>query len=341
MKKILAGAVALGAVSLIAVGNAEAQSAADFYKGKTLSVLIGNAPGGGYDRYARTLAAHIGNHLPGKPNVIAKNMPGAGGLKVTLHMYTVAPKDGTEIASAHRGIPLYPLLGEADGFDPSKFGWIGNLNKETAVCVSWHTSPVKQFKDVLGGGKQLIVGTTGKGANLSSFEQPLINILGADLKVIRGYEGGKTLDLAMERGEIEGRCGLSWSSMKLRNAAWLAEKKVNILVQLGFERHPDIPDVPLVQELAKSEEDRKILNLLLAPQNIGRPYFAPPGLPAERLAALRAAFDAMVKDRAFLDEAKKQRMELDPVSGEALQKMLVEIYETPPALVARAREAVK
>lgn len=340
MRRIIAGTFAMGTAVFMTALVAHADAAADFYKGKTVTVYIGNAPGGGYDRYARTLAAHIGAHIPGKPNVMPKNMPGAGGLKLTRHMYTVAPKDGTAIASAHRGIPLYPLLGQADGFDPSKFGWIGNLNKETAVCVSWHTSGVTSFKEIMAG-KQLIVGTTGKGADLSSFEQPLINLLGAKLKVIRGYEGGKNLDLAVERGEIQGRCGMSWSSMKLRNADWLKEKKVNILVQLGFERHPDISNVPLVQELAKTADDRKVLNLLLAPQNIGRPFFAPPGVPADRLAALRAAFDAMVKDPGFQADAKKQRMEINPVSGKALQDMLVEIYSTPAALVTRARQAVK
>jgi tripartite-type tricarboxylate transporter receptor subunit TctC len=232
-----------------------------------------------------------------------------------------------------------PLLGQADGFDPSKFGWIGNLNKETAVCVAWHTSPVKTFEDLRH--RQMIVGTTGKGADLSSFEQPLINLLGAKLKVIRGYDGGTQVDLAMERGEIEGRCGISWSSMKLRNADWLSGNKVVILVQLGFERHPDLPNVPLVQEFAASEDDRKILNLLLAPQDIGRAYFAPQDLPKERLNTLRAAFDATLKDDAFLADTKNQKMQIDPVPGEALQKMLQEIYATPPTLIARARKAVQ
>lgn len=340
MKLTHKAGILFGAASLLAaVGDARADTVASFYEGKTITLLIGNIAGGGYDQYARTLGRHIGAHIPGKPNILPKNMGGAGGLTLARHMYTVAPKDGTVFASVQNGVPIMPLLGQADGFDPSKFNWIGNLNKETAVCIAWHTSPVKKFADLMH--TQMIVGTTGKGADLSSFEQPLINLLGAKLKVIRGYEGGAQVDLAMEKGEIEGRCGISWSSMKLRNADWLSGHKIEILVQLGFERHPDIPNVPLVQEFAASEDDRKILNLLLAPQNIGRAYFAPQGLSGERLTALREAFNAMLKDEAFIADAKTQKMQLDPVSGEALQKMLEDIYATPPALIARAREAAQ
>jgi tripartite-type tricarboxylate transporter receptor subunit TctC len=327
------------AVFLTASGSASAQSVADFYKGKTVTLTIGTDAGGGYDQYARTLARYMGKHIPGQPNFIAKNMPGAGGLVATNRIYAIAPKDGTEFGTAHRGIPIMPLLGQADNFDASKFIWIGSMNQEVAVCYSWHTSPVKTFQDLMS--KQLIVGTTGKGADLSSFEQPLINLLGAKLKVIHGYEGGQNIDRAVEQGEIQGRCGVSWSSMLARNTQWLRDKKINILVQLGIGKHEDLPNVPTAQDFAKSPEDKVILDLLLTPQLIGRPYFGPPGMPADRAQALRDAFNATLQDPELLAEAAKQKLEIELVKGEQIEKLINQAYSAPPAVIAKAREAIK
>ena len=326
-------------VILTASSSASAQSVADFYKGKTVTLTIGTDAGGGYDQYARTLARYMGKHIPGQPNFIAKNMPGAGGLVATNRIYAIAPKDGTEFGTAHRGIPIMPLLGQADNFDASKFIWIGSMNQEVAVCYSWHTSPVKTFQDLMS--KELIVGTTGKGADLSSFEQPLINLLGAKLKVIHGYEGGQNIDRAVEQGEIQGRCGVSWSSMLARNTQWLRDKKINILVQLGIGKHEDLPNVPSAQDFAKSPEDKVILDLLLTPQLIGRPYFGPPGMPVDRAQALRDAFNATLQDPGLLAEAAKQKLEVELVKGEQIEKLINQAYSAPPAVIAKAREAIK
>lgn len=327
------------AVLLATGGSASAQSVADFYKGKSVTLTIGTDAGGGYDQYARTLARYMGKHIPGNPNFVAKNMPGAGGLMATNRIYAIAPKDGTEIGTAHRGIPIMPLLGQADNFDASKFVWIGSMNQEIAVCYSWQTSPVKTFQDLMS--KELIVGTTGKGADLSSFEQPLINLLGAKLKVIHGYEGGHNIDRAVEQGEIQGRCGVSWSSMIARNTQWLRDKKINILIQLGIGKHEDLPNVPTAQDFAKSPDDKVILDLLLTPQLIGRPYFGPPGMPADRAKALRDAFNATMQDPGLLEEAKKQKLEVELIRGEQIEKLINQAYAAPPEVIARAREAIK
>jgi tripartite-type tricarboxylate transporter receptor subunit TctC len=333
-------AALIGAAVFLVVGDAaSAQSVADFYKGKTITLTIGTGAGGGYDQYARLLARYMGKHIPGQPDFIAKNMPGAGGLAATYRIFAVAPKDGTEFATAHSGIPIMPLLGQTDKFDASKFTWIGSMNQEFAVCYSWHTSPVKTFQDLMS--KQLVVGTTGKGADLSSFEQPLINLLGAKLKVIHGYEGGQNIDRAVEQGEIQGRCGVSWSSMVARNAQWLRDKKINILVQLGIGKHEDLPNVPTAQDFAKSPEDKVVLDLLLTPELIGRPYFGPPGIPADRAQTLREAFNATLLDPELLADAAKQKLEIKLVKGEQIEKLINQAYSALPAVIARAREAIK
>jgi tripartite-type tricarboxylate transporter receptor subunit TctC len=333
-------AALIGAAAvLLTAGAAAAQSVADFYKGKTVTLTVGTDAGGGYDQYARTLARHMGRHIPGNPSFVTKNMPGAGGLQANNRIYRVAPKDGTEFGTAHRGIPILPLLGQADDYDASKFTWIGSMNQEISVCYSWHTSPVKTFEDLRK--TELIVGTTGKGADLSSFEQPLINLLGAKLKVIHGYEGGQNIDRAVEQGEIQGRCGVSWSSMKARNTQWIKDKTVNILVQLGIGKHEDLPDIPTAQDFAKSPEDKIILDLLLTPQLIGRPYFAPPGLPADRARALRDAFNATLTDPELLAEADKQKLEIELIKGEQIEKLINQAYAAPAPVIAKAREAIK
>ncbi len=330
----------MGVCALMALAQpAHAQSVADFYKGKTVTMTIGTDAGGGYDQYARTLARYLGRHIPGQPNLVAKNVPGAGGLMATNRIFAVAPKDGTEIGTVHRGIAIMPLLGQADNFDASKFVWLGSMNQETAICYAWHTSPVKTFADLQK--TELIVGTTGKGADLSSFEQPLINILGAKLKVIHGYEGGQNIDRAVEQGEIQGRCGVSWSSMKARNTQWLNDKKVTLLIQLGIGVHEDLKNVPTAQELASTPEDKIILDLLLTPQLMGRPFFAPPGLPPDRAQALRVAFNSALKDPELLREADKQKLDIELVTGEQLEKLISQAYAAPKPVIERARLAIQ
>jgi len=328
------------AASLLAPALASADAVEDFYKGKSITVTIGTEAGGGYDQYARTLSRHIGRFIPGKPTLIAKNVPGADGLQATSRLYAIAPKDGTEIGTFHRDIPVLPLLDLVKiEYDPTKFGWIGSMNEETTICMSWHTSPVKTFQDTFT--HQLIVGVTAAGATLDTFEAPLINLFGAKLKVVAGYRGGQNIDLAMEKGEIDGRCGVSWSSLVVRNASWFTDKKINILLQLGLDPHPDLKGVPMVQDLVKSQQDKDALNLLLIPGLIGRPYLMPPDVPKERLAALRTAFNATLKDPDFLADAKKQRMEIQLVTGEQVEKVVRDAYDAPKPVLDRAKELMK
>jgi tripartite-type tricarboxylate transporter receptor subunit TctC len=330
-----------GLAVLLTSGLSAADPIADFYKGKSITLTIGTEPGGGYDQYARTLARHIGRFIPGNPNVIPKNVPGADGIQAAHRLSNLAPRDGSEIGSFHRGIPILPLIGQMKEieFDAAKLGWIGSLNKETSLCMSWHTSPVKTFEDMLK--HEFIVGVTAAGASLDTFEAPLMNVFGAKLKVVAGYRGGQTIDLAMERGEIDGRCGVSWSSLVARGADWFKEGKINVLLQFGLQRHPDLKDVRLMQEIATKPDDKQALELLQVPTLIGRPFLAPPNVPAERLAALRSAFNAMIKDEGFIADAAKQRMEVQLVTGEEIQKVIAHAYGTAPQVLARAKDLMK
>ena len=317
-----------------------ADSVADFYKGKTITIYIGYSAGGGYDTYARTVGRHIGRHIPGNPKTVAKNRPGAGSLKLANELYNTLPRDGTAIATIGRGIPMEPLFGTKEAkFDPSKFNWLGSANNEVSVCVAWHKSPIKTLNDFLT--KEMIVGGTGPGADTDTFPKVLNNVIGTKLKLVTGYPGGNDINLATERGEVEGRCGYSYSSLKSRQANWLKEKKVKILLQMSTAKHPELPDVPFVMDLAKTEKDRKVLALVFARQAWGRPFVAPPGVPADRVKALQAAFAATMKDPKFLKDAKKQKLEIAPISGEEIGKLMAALYASPKELVQAAKEAAE
>ena len=317
---------------------ASADAVSDFYSGKTVTVYVGYSPGGGYDTYARTLARHMGKHIPGNPSMIVKNRPGAGSMLLTNELYNILPKDGTAIGLIGRGLPMEPLFGTPEAkYDPSKFTWIGSANNEVSVCVSWHTSPVKKWQDLLT--TPLIVGGTGPGADTDTFPRVMNNVLGTKLKLVTGYPGGNDVLLAMERGEVEGRCGYSWSSAKARKADWLAEGKLNILIQMSTGKHEDLPEVPLIMDLAKSQEDKDALELIYARQEFGRPFLAPPSVPADRAEALQTAFMATMKDPAFLEDAKKQDLEVNPVSGKRVAELIAKIYSAPKEIVQRAKEA--
>jgi tripartite-type tricarboxylate transporter receptor subunit TctC len=312
----------------------------DFYRGKSVTLTIGNEVGGGYDQYARTLARHLGRFIPGNPSIIPKNVPAADGVAAAYRLSNVAPRDGSEIGAFHRDIPILPLIGQMQDieFNAQKLGWIGSLNRETSICMSWHTSQIKTFQDTFD--HDFVVGVTAAGASLDTFEAPLMNVFHSKLKVIAGYHGGQNVDLAMERGEIEGRCGVSWSSLIVRNADWFRDKKINILLQFGLKRH-DLPDVPLPQDLVQSAQDKEALEFLQIPTLIGRPYLAPPGVPPERLAALRAAFNAMIKDPEFLADVATQRMEIQLVTGEDIANVIARAYGASPQVITRARELMR
>ena len=323
-------------IGLLAAAGAQAQSVEEFYKGKQIRLIVSSEPGGGYDNYARLAARYLGNHIPGNPSVIVQNMPGAGGLNAANNIYNIAPKDGTVIGHVQRNVPFVAIQGlPGPRFDPTKFNWLGSLNNEVNVCVAWHTAKVKSVQDALK--DELIVG--GSGPNDTEVTPAVLNnILGTKFKIISGYPSSSAVTLAMERGEVEGLCS-SYSSIENRNRNWITEKKVNFLVQNSTKKHPDLPNVPLAMEFARSEEDRQLIELNDARLIMGRPFMAPPEVPEDRIKALRAAFTAMVKDPAFLAEANKQSIEITPVDGDEIQALLERVAKTPKAVIERLNDA--
>ena len=319
--------------------DALAQPVEQFYKGKQINLVIGADVAGGYDTYGRLFARLMPKHIPGNPNIVVQIMPGAGGVIAANVLYHIAPKDGLTLGSVQRQIPEGPLVGLGGAqFDATKYNWIGSLNNEVSICVSWHTASVKTFKDAFD--KELIVGAQ-KQANTEQYPSIFNNVLGTKFKIISGYTGGNGVLLAMERGEVEGRCSWSWSSIVVQKPDWLQEKKINLLAQIALVGHPDLKDVPLVMDFAKSAEDKQVLEFLFARNVLGRPFLTPPGVPAERVAALRKAFDAMVKDKDAIAEFDKQKQELTPVSGQEIQDLMDRLYKTPKEIIAKADKAME
>jgi tripartite-type tricarboxylate transporter receptor subunit TctC len=325
----------------VAAGSIAWGQAANFYRGKTVDLEIGYSVGGGYDVYARMVAPHMGKHIPGSPTIVAKNMEGAGSLRLANWIYNVAPKDGTAFGTIGRGTGFDPLFGHRGAqFDGGKFTWIGSANDEVSVCVVWNgRTKITTFDDLLT--TPLTVGGTSAAADTDQFPLVLNGVLGTKMKVVTGYPGGNDVNLAMERGEVDGRCGWSWSSVKSTRPRWLTEKKITILVQLALHKHSELPDVPLVTDLAKTDEQRGVLKLIFARQALGRPFLAPPGIPADRAEALRTAFMDTMRDKEFLAEAEKAQLEITPIDGAAVQKLVTELYQSPPAIVKRAAELLK
>jgi tripartite-type tricarboxylate transporter receptor subunit TctC len=333
LRKSLARTLA-AAILTAAPAFAQAQSPAEFYKGKNVELYIGYSVGGGYDVYARLLARHMGKHIPGNPAIVPKNMEGAGSLRLTNWLYNVAPKDGTVLATIGRGTAFNPLLGLPGEFDGTKYVWIGSANDEVSICATWHTTGVTTFDDLKL--KEVAVGGTGASDDTVQFPRVLNAVLGTKMKIVSGYPGGNDAVLAMERGEVHGRCGWSWSSVKATHNNWLEEKKINVLIQLALEKHPDLPNVPLITDFAATDEQRHILKLIFARQVMGRPFVAPPGIPADRAEALRKAFMDTMKDKQFLAEAEKAQLEITPVPGEQIQKLVQDVYNTPKDVAAQA-----
>ena len=326
---------------ILAAGSvATAQSPAEFYKGKNVDLYIGYSVGGAYDLYARMVARHIGKHIPGNPTVLPKNMEGAGSLRLANWLYNVGPKEGTAFGIIGRGTGFDTLLGnKAAQFDATKFTWIGSANNEVSICVAWTGSGITKFEDLLT--KELVVGGTSSSADTDQFPKIVNGVLGTKMKVVTGYPGGNEVGLAMERGEVQGRCGWSWSSVKSTHQKWIEEKKFSILVQLALDKHADLPDVPLVIDLAKNDEQRKILRLIFARQVMGRPFLAPPGVPPDRTEALRKAFMETMTDKDFLADTEKAQMEINPVPGDKLEALVKEIYATPKELADKAASFIE
>ncbi len=315
--------------------GAAQDAAADFYRGKQLSLVVSTGPGGSASLYAQAVARHIGPHLPGNPNIIVQHVPGAGGLVAANAAYSIAPRDGTVIYTTSRTVPLDPLLGNKSAhFDARKFNFIGTANVEYTTCISWHTAPVKTLQQAFE--KELVVGGYGDGV-ATVFPKAANKLAGTKFRVITGYQGSPQILLAMERGEIEGFCAIGWTYLKLRKPDWLRENKINILYQMAMEKHPEIPQVPAIIDYAKTPADRQVFEFLFMPQEMGRPFFAPPGVPADRVAALRAAFARTLHDAAFLAEADKMGLEVQHRGGEHVQKLVERIYASPPEIIARAK----
>jgi len=315
-----------------------AQTASDFYKGKTVDLYIGTSVGGGYDAYARLLSRHMGRHVPGNPIFVPKNMEGGGGMRLANCLYNVAPKDGSTFGTFNRGTGFDPLLGNKGAqFDATRFNWIGSANNEVSVCVAMRASGIIKFEDLFS--KDLTVGGTGTSADTDQFPRVLNGVLGTHFKIVEGYPGGNDVVLAMERGEVQGRCGWSWSSVKSTHKSWINDKRMIVLIQLSLAKHPELPDVPLVMDFATTDEQRQILKMIFARNVMCRPYLAPPTVPADRVAALRDAFMATITDPDFRAEADKTNLEINPVSGVEVEKLVKEIYATPPDVVAKAKAA--
>ncbi|MGE5538183.1 MAG: Bug family tripartite tricarboxylate transporter substrate binding protein [Gemmatimonas sp.] len=328
----LAAAVATVAAS----GPAGAQAPAELFKGKTINLMIGFGPGGANDVWARAIAKHMPKHLPGNPNIVPQNVPGAGGLKLMNQLANVSPKDGTAIGLVNRGIPLEPLLGgQGTQFDPMKMNWIGSPDKDVTVCSARKDAAVQKMEDLFS--KELIVGATGSGADTAIYPEFLAELLGMKFKTIKGYPGSKEISLAMERKEVQGIC-LAYDSLMRQPLA--RDGKVNILFQAALTADPRLKDVPIGTDLARSEADRAALKLFFARVALGRPFVAPPGVPAERVTALRNAFDETMKDPDFLADAKRQDLSVDAITGQEIADIIADVYKTPKDVVARTSEAL-
>jgi tripartite-type tricarboxylate transporter receptor subunit TctC len=332
--------LALAVLALAQPSLCHAQAPAEFYKGRSIDLYIGTSVGGGYDAYGRMLARHIGKYLPGSPIIVPKNMEGGGGLRLANYLANAAPKDGTAFAIFNRGTAFDPLLGNrAAQFEATKFNWIGSTNDEVSICAAWHTSGVSSIAQAMA--KELVVGATGPSGDTYQFPRITNGVLGTKFKIISGYPGGNDVDFAMERGEVQGRCGWSFTSVKSTRQPWLDRKWINILMQLALTKHPDLPDVPLIMDLARNDEDRAIFKLMFARQVMAWPFVMPAGVPRDRVEAMRKAFMETMVDRDFLADANKAIMEIRPVSGAEIQKLVQEVYETPAAVVRRTMQLLQ
>ena len=323
-------------VALLIALPAHAQS---FYEGKTVTIVTSTGVGGTYDVTARLIARHMPRFIPGRPNMVVQNMPGGGNVLATNFMYTIAPKDGTSIATVHNAMPVQQVLGgQGVRFDSAKFEWLGSTGPETEVILVWHTSNIRTF-DALKT-REVILGGTGAGSGLVILPRAMNTLLGTRFKIVSGYKSSEDINIALQRGEVEARA-FSLISITAQRADWLRDKKITILAQVGAKRAHEIPDVPLVTELARSEEDRLVFKLISAAQALGRPYLAPPGVPADRLAILRKAFEATLKDKLFLAEAEKLQIDIDPIGADEVTQLVLETVNAPASVVAKTKAAIE
>ena len=323
------------AVLALCAAPAAAQSVEDFYRGKSIRFLVGYGAGTGYDVYMRVVQRHIGAHIPGKPNIIPENMPGAGGLVMTNYLYNVAPRDGTAIGMPSRDLVTEPLYGNKEArYDAQKFGWIGSVSADVATCLGWRASGFNTLDDVLK--REIRIGANGPQTGSGIMPRVLNALAGTKFKIYNGYPDSAAVGLAMEQGEVDGYCGFTLGSVRSARPQWLENKLVSIVAQMGTDKHPDLPDVPNPLDLLKDDASRQAYLLTFGAGKMGRPIAAPPGVPAERLKALRDAFDAVLKDPEFLDDIRKSKIDFDgPISGVEIEKLIAGFYATPKDVVDR------
>jgi len=337
--------LALAAALVLSASATRAQPAETFFAGKQITVLIGTTAGGGYDSYGRLVARNIGRHIPGQPAVVAKNMPGAGGLASANYLYNRAARDGTEILIVQNGLPFERLFqtlspgGKNALFDETRFGWIGSATQTVFVTVTWHASGIRTLQDAMA--RETILGASATSSDSYILAMLSNNLLGTRFKVIHGYAGAAEVSLAVENGEVQGEAGKDWTTLTATKSQWIREKKINILVQMGMRAHPDLAAVPMAIDLAKTPQDRQIMEVVFAKYGMARPFFTAPGVPPERLALLRRAFDATLKDPDVVAEARRLGMEVSPVRGEDVEALVARIMGTPAELADRAREVLK
>lgn len=331
--------LSLASFALPTAGPARADALADFYKVTPVTIVVGFGVGGGYDVYSRTMARHMGKHMPGAPNVVVRNMPGAGSMAAANYIYNTAPKDGSQFATFSRSIPTQPLFDSAGvQFDALKLNWIGSPASEVSVVFAPVEKNFRTIEDLRA--RQMVVPASGLGADSAVYPFVINALLGTKMKVVTGYQGSGDFMLAIERNEVDGMGGSSISTLRSTRPQWLKEKKIDLILQIALRKHADYPNVPLALDFVKDPSDRKVMELIFSRQEIAFPYAAPPGLPADRLAALRKGFDDTMRDQAFVQEAEKMGLEVSPVNGDEVLKILSAAYATAPDLVERARQAV-
>ncbi|MGE3646596.1 MAG: Bug family tripartite tricarboxylate transporter substrate binding protein [Beijerinckiaceae bacterium] len=329
---------AFGTVSIGLSLLASAQ-AADFFEGKQIKVIVGSSAGSGYDINARLFARHFVNHIPGKPGIVVQNQPGAGSVILGNSIYNTAPKDGTTIGAAINGMPTaYLFKPKAVKYDPRKFIWLGSTNRDTQISYAWHTSGIKTVDDVFK--KNYLVGATNPGTTQVDFPAAAAKLFGMKFKIVSGYKGTTDIHIAMERGEVQGMGSNAWLSLNALKPDWVKDKRVNILVQFNINPNPQLPGVPTIFKFAKDDKDRQALTLLVSRLEYGRPFFLPPGVPAERVKTLRSAFDATMNDKAYLAEADKAKIDVNPMSGEDVSALIAKVMDTPTDVVARVVDAL-
>jgi tripartite-type tricarboxylate transporter receptor subunit TctC len=339
---IAAFAKMIGATAVLALGvqAASAQAAADFYKGKTVQIVVGFGVGGGYDLYARALSRYLGKHLPGNPNVVVQNMEGAGSVRAANFVYAGSPQDGTVIAAVNQNAPMYQLLGGAGArYEAAQLQWLGSMTNSNGTVYTWHTSGIKTLDDAKQ--KEVPMGAVGAQSDSVIFPNLINEMLGTKFKPITGYAGSTQIHLAMERGEVMGRGGNSWSSLQTANASWIKENKINMLVQVGFAKEPDLPDVPLLLDLVKDDESKGVIRVISLPTAIGYGHWLAPGVPKDRLAALRTAYAAVMKDPEFIKEAEKTRMDIRVQTGAEVEALVNQVIKTPKPVLDRTAQILK